>query len=66
MIEGCEEPILFSPDHVLVLLAHANASHEVQMGERNDNNAVVALDKGKLIAKSALGDDVAPATNCAR
>ena len=36
------------------------------MGERNHNNAVVALNEGKLVTKSALRDDVASATNRAR
>ena len=54
-----EESVLLSPNEVLMLLAHSNAIHHVQMGEGDDDELVKVLNEGKPIIELTDVDLVA-------
>ena len=58
-VKRCEESVFLTPDHVLVFLAHTDASHGIQVWERDHNDIIVALYEREAVAKRAPRYEVA-------
>ena len=62
-VQSAEEAIFLPPDFVRKLVVHSNASDEIHVRERYDNDSVQALDKGEPLAKTTLINQVALASD---
>ena len=62
-VQSAEEAIFLPPDFVCKLVVHSNASDEIHVRKRYDNDSVQALDKGEPLAKTTLINQVALASD---
>ena len=62
-VQSAKEAVFLPPDFVRKLVVHSNASDEIHVRERNDNDSVQALDKRETLAKTTLVDQVALASD---
>ena len=62
-VQSAKEAIFLTPDFVCKLVVHSNASDEIHVRKRYDNDSVQALDKGEPLAKTTLINQVALASD---
>ena len=58
-IKSGKESIFLPPDQIVILLTHADAVDEVEMGEGNDSDCVKVLNEREAITESAIVDVIA-------